>query len=258
MPVDFTVKDHIATMVLNRPEAMNALDPAMREEMYAAWDRMRTDEDIHVVIITGAGDKAFCTGSDLKNTMPPSESFAELYFGKNNPGTMTHGFGTDRPVICAVNGYALGGGMELALACDICIAADTAKFGLTEARVGSVPGSGGVQRLPRTIGKSDAMRMLLTGDMVDAQEAMRMGFVSEVVPLAELMELANKIARRIADNAPLAVRAIKRSILQGLDMPLPAALEMDKQVFGLLRDTQDRIEGRHAFKEKRKPQYKGK
>jgi E-phenylitaconyl-CoA hydratase len=230
----------------------------MREQMYVCWDRMREDEDIHVVIITGAGDKAFCTGSDLKNTPPPTESFAELYYGKNNPGTMTHGFGTDRPVICAVNGYAVGGGMELALACDICIAVEGAKFGLTEAKIGSVPGSGGVQRLPRTVGKSDAMRLLLTGDMVDAHEAMRMGFVSEVVPRDKLMELANAIARRIADNAPLAVRAIKRSIVQGLDMPLPLALEMDKQTYGLLRNTEDRLEGRKAFQEKRKPNYRGK
>ena len=148
--------------------------------------------------------------------------------------------------------------MELALACDICIAVEGAKFGLTEAKIGSVPGSGGVQRLPRTVGKSDAMRLLLTGDMVDAHEAMRMGFVSEVVPRDKLMELANAIARRIADNAPLAVRAIKRSIVQGLDMPLPLALEMDKQTYGLLRNTEDRLEGRKAFQEKRKPNYRGK
>jgi E-phenylitaconyl-CoA hydratase len=257
VPVDFTVKDHIATMVLNRPEAMNSADREMREQVYQAWERMRTDPDIHVVVITGAGDKAFCTGSDLKNTMPPKESFAELYFGNNSPGTMMHGFGTDRPVICAVNGYAVGGGMELALACDICIAVEGAKFGLTEARIGSVPGSGGVQRLPRTVGKSDAMRLLLTGDMVDAREAQRMGFVSEVVPRDQLMPTAYRIARRIADNAPLAVRAIKRMVQQGMDMPLPLALEMDKQAYGLLRDTEDRIEGRMAFKEKRAPVYRG-
>jgi E-phenylitaconyl-CoA hydratase len=258
MPVDFSVKDHIATMVLNRPEAMNSADLAMRKEVYAAWERMRTDPDIHVVVITGAGDKAFCTGSDLKNTMPPKESFAELYFGDNSPGTMMHGFGTDRPVICAVNGFALGGGMELALACDICIAVEGAKFGLTEARIGSVPGSGGMQRLPRTAGKSDAMRLLLTGDMVDAREAMRMGFVSEVVPREELMPATYRIAKRIAANGPLAVRAIKRAVLQGMEMPLPLALEMDKQVYGLLRDTADRIEGRRAFMERRPPVYQGK
>jgi len=258
LPIDVTVNDHVATIVLNRPEAMNSVDPDMRDALYTLWERLRTDESIRVAIITGAGDKSFCTGADLKKTMPPKESFAELYYGNGKPGTMMHGFGSDRPIICAVNGYALGGGMELALACDICIAVEDAKFGLTEARIGSVPGSGGMQRLPRTVGKSDAMRLLLTGDMVDAATAQRMGFVSEVVPREELMPTAQRIARRIADNGPLAVRAIKRMVMQGLDMPLPLALEMDKQAYGILRDTEDRIEGRRAFQEKRAPVYRGK
>jgi E-phenylitaconyl-CoA hydratase len=257
MPVDVTVQNRIATIVLNRPEAMNSADPQMREELYRLWDRLRDDDDIHVAVITGAGDKAFCTGSDLKLTMPPKESFAELSFGRNRPGTMLHGFGTDKPVICAVNGFALGGGMELALACDICIASDNARFGLTEARIGSMPGSGGVQRLPRTVGKSDAMLLLLTGDVVDAQEALRMGIVSRVVPREELMPAAMRIAERIAANAPLAVRAIKRQAMAGMDLPLAHALEVDRYVFGLLRDTEDRIEGRVAFQQKRPPVFKG-
>jgi E-phenylitaconyl-CoA hydratase len=148
--------------------------------------------------------------------------------------------------------------MELALACDICIASDNARLGLTEAKIGSIPGSGGVQRLPRTASKSDAMLMLLTGDPVDALEAYRMGLVSKVVPFPELMPTARGIAERIARNAPLAVRAIKKLIVQGLDLPLVHALEVDKFMFGLLRDTEDRIEGRRAFQEKRAPQYKGK
>jgi E-phenylitaconyl-CoA hydratase len=161
-------------------------------------------------------------------------------------------------VICAVNGYAVGGGLELALACDICIAADNARFGLTEVRVGSIPGSGGVQRLPRAVGKSNAMLMLLTGDVVDAQEAWRIGIASKVVPLPQLMPTARDIAARIAANAPLAVRALKRLVTQGIDMPLVHALDVDKYMFGLLRDTEDRIEGRKAFQEKRKPRYRGK
>ncbi len=258
MPIDVTVKNKIATVVLNRPEAMNSIDPQMRGEMYALWDRIRSDDEIDVVIITGAGEKAFCTGSDLKNTMPPKESYAELLLKHNNPGNMLHRFEADKPIICAVNGYAVGGGMELALACDICIASDNAKFGLTEARIGSLPGSGGVQRLPRTVSKSNAMLMLLTGDTVSAAEAFRMGIVSKVVPLAELMPAALAIAERIAANAPLAVRALKRLVAQGMDMPLMHALDLDKYMFGLLRDTEDRIEGRIAFKEKRKPKYRGK
>jgi E-phenylitaconyl-CoA hydratase len=257
MPIDVTVKDGIATVVINRPEAMNSIDPDTRQELYKLWDRIRDDDDIQVVVITGAGDRAFCTGADLKKTFPPKESFAELFFGRNNPGNITHGFGADKPIIAAVNGYAMGGGMELALACDICIASERAKFALSEVRVGSIPGSGGVQRLPRTIGKSDAMLLLLTGDTVDAHEAMRMGFVSKVVPHGEILSAALDIARRIAANAPLAVRIVKRLVTQGMEMPLVYATDLDRYLWGLIRDTDDRIEGRKAFSEKRKPAYKG-
>ena len=257
MPIDVTVKDKVATAVINRPEAMNSIDPETRQQLYTLWDRIRNDDDIAVVVITGAGDRAFCTGADLKKTFPPKESFAELFFGRNDPGNMTHGFGSDKPIIAAVNGYAMGGGMELALACDVCIASERAKFALSEVKVGSVPGSGGVQRLPRTIGKSDAMLLLLTGDTVDAHEAMRMGFVSKVVPHEEILSAARDIARRIAANAPLAVRVVKRLVTQGMEMPLVYATDLDRYLWGLIRDTEDRIEGRKAFSEKRKPVYKG-
>jgi len=257
MPIDVTVKDKVATAVINRPEAMNSIDPETRQQLYTLWDRIRNDDDIAVVVITGAGDRAFCTGADLKKTFPPKESFAELFFGRNDPGNMTHGFGSDKPIIAAVNGYAMGGGMELALACDVCIASERAKFALSEVKVGSVPGSGGVQRLPRTIGKSDAMLLLLTGDTVDAHEAMRMGFVSKVVPHEEILSAAHDIARRIAANAPLAVRVVKRLVTQGMEMPLVYATDLDRYLWGLIRDTEDRIEGRKAFSEKRKPVYKG-
>jgi E-phenylitaconyl-CoA hydratase len=152
----------------------------------------------------------------------------------------------------------MGGGMELALACDICIASENASFALSEVRIGSIPASGSVQRLPRSIGRSDAMLMLLTGDRVSATEAMRMGFVSRVVPRSELMDQAHAIATRIAQNAPLSVRALKRLVTQGTDMPLVHALDLDRYLWGLLRDTEDRIEGRKAFAEKRPPRYKGK
>jgi E-phenylitaconyl-CoA hydratase len=259
MPIDVTLDKNVATIVINRPQAMNSIDPETRTELYRAWSRIREDDAIHVAIITGAGDRAFCTGADLKKTMPTEESFAELLLMQNNPGNISHGFGgTDKPIICAVNGYAMGGGMELALACDICIASENAKFALSEVRIGSIPGSGGVQRLPRAIGKSDAMLLLLTGDSVDAAEALRLGIVSRVVPSAELMPTAQAIARRIADNAPLSVRTIKRLVTQGLEMPLVYALDIDRYMWGLLRNTEDRIEGRKAFAEKRKPVYKGK
>jgi E-phenylitaconyl-CoA hydratase len=160
-------------------------------------------------------------------------------------------------VICAINGYALGGGLELALACDIRIAADHARFGLPEVRVGSIPGDGGTQRLPRTVGASDAMLLLLTGDHIDAAEALRLGIVSRVVPSADLRREAEAIAGRIAANAPLSVRAIKRLVKQGQGVPLDIAIAHERLTWGTLRDTEDRIEGRRAFQEKRKPVYKG-
>lgn len=258
MAIELKIEDHVAVIRFNRPEAMNSIDVETRETLYRIWEQLRHDDEVRVVIITGAGDRAFSTGADLKNTPPPKESFAELMLMRDNPGTFLHKFGLDKPIIAAVNGYALGGGMELALACDICIASDKAKFGITEARVGSVPGSGGVQRLPRSVSKSDAMLMILTGDIIDAHEAHRMGFVSKVVPHEQLMDAAMAIANRIKENAPLSVRVLKKSIQMGMDLPLQHALEMDKYVYGMLRDTEDRIEGRKAFQEKRKPVYRGK
>ena len=258
MTVELAINDRVAVVTFNRPEAMNSVDPPMRESLHRIWDQLRDDDDVHVIIVTGAGERAFSTGSDLKNTPPPRESFAELMFMQDKPGTFLHRFGLDKPIIAAVNGYAVGGGMELALACDICIASESAKFGITEAKVGSVPGSGGVQRLPRSVSKSNAMLMILTGDLIDARQAQQMGFVSEVVPPAELMPAAHAIADRIKRNAPMSVRALKRSIQMGLDLPLHHALEMDKYVYGLMRDTEDRLEGRKAFQEKRPPVFVGK
>lgn len=257
MSVIVEVADHVATITLNRPEAMNSIDPEMRQELRQLWARIHADDAIRVAILTGAGEKAFCTGSDLKKTMPSGDSFARATFGQAESDHLLAGLTTDKPLLCAINGYAMGGGMELALACDIRIASDNAQFALSEVRIGSIPGAGGTQRLPRAIGASNAMLMLLTGDRIDAAEALRIGLVSRVVPAAELLPAAQAIARRIAQNAPLAVRAVKRLVQQGMDMPLPAAMDTERYVFGLLRDTEDRIEGRRAFQEKRTPAYQG-
>ncbi|HYC47223.1 MAG TPA: enoyl-CoA hydratase-related protein [Burkholderiales bacterium] len=257
MTVLFSVENHIATVVLNRPESMNAIDPDMRRELIATWQRVREDDDVLVVVVTGAGDKAFCTGADLKKTLPSNESFAQETFARAAPVSPVAHMEMDKPIIAAINGYAMGGGMEIALACDIRIASDNAQFALSEARVGSIPGSGGTQRLPRAIGMSDAMLMLLTAERIDAQEALRMGLVSRVVPRDQLMPAALDIAGKIAANAPLAVRAIKRLAKRGMDMPLQQAIDSERYVFGLLYQSEDRIEGRKAFAEKRKPQYKG-
>ena len=257
MAVLYDVAERIATITLNRPEALNALDPESLLELNDAFQRANGDGEARVVILTGAGDKSFCTGSDLKKTMPPKESFAELTFGQPKCLYPFAGMEIDKPMICAINGYALAGGLELALGCDIRIASTNAQFGQSEVCVGSIPAAGGTQRLPRMIGMSDAMLMMLTGNRIDAEEALRIGLVSRLVPPGDLLAVAREIALRIAENAPLAVRAVKRLVRDGMDMPLLTAIQSEQFALGLLRDSEDRIEGRRAFQEKRKPNYQG-
>lgn len=250
-------QDGIAIVTLNRPEAMNAIDPETRVELRHIWRGIAQDDTVRCAILTGAGSVAFSTGSDLKKTMPPAESFAQLAFSGAGQEPMTAGMEMDTPIVCAINGHAFGGGLELALACDIRLASSNAQFALPEVRLGTLPAAGGTQRLPRLVSPSDALKLLLTGDRFDAREALRMGLVSEVLEPADLMPRALAMATRIAQNAPLSVRAIKRLVRNGLEMPLDKALQTEHHVFGLLRDTEDRIEGRRAFQEKRAPVYKG-
>ena len=256
MSIEITVEDRIATVRLNRPEALNAIDDAMRRDLQRAWRRIAEDAAIHVAIVTGVGERAFSAGADLKGAAPDA-SFAERSFGEGANDSLTHGIEIDKPLICAFNGLAFGGGLEIGLACDIRIAAAGAAFALSEVRVGTLPGSGGTQRLPRLIGRSDAMLMLLTGEPIDAAEALRIGLVSKVVAPEELQATAMAIALRIAANAPLAVRAVKRLVRHGEDLPLANALEAERAAWGLLRDTEDRREGRAAFTGKRRPVYRG-
>lgn len=256
-PVRLESQEGVAVLTLNRPEAMNAIDPDMRAALRDAWRQVSEDDAVRCVVLTGAGDKAFCTGADLKKTMPPAESFAQLSFSGQGQPPMTAGMDLDKPIVCAVNGDAFGAGLELALACDVRLSARHARFALPEVRLGTLPGGGGTQRLPRLVSPSDAMKILLTGDRFDATEALRIGLVSEVLEAADLMPAALAIATRIARNAPLSVRAIKRLVRTGLEMPLDKALETEHYVFGLLRDTEDRIEGRRAFQDKRPPVYRG-
>lgn len=257
MPITKTVQDGIAIVTLNRPEAMNSIDPESNEQLLEIWDEVSNNEDIRVLVLTGAGERAFCTGADLKKTMPPADSAARQVFRgdtrHSNFGTLQ----TDKPVIAAINGYALGGGLELALLADIRICSENAQFGLPEVRVGSIPGAGGTQRLIRAVGQSDAMRMLLTGERIDANEALRIGLVSKVVPLSALQETAVNLARAMAANAPLAMTAAKRLAMTGRELPLAGGLELERQAFGVLRDSEDRLEGRRAFADKRAPVFRG-
>jgi len=255
----FSVQDGIATVVIDRPQTMNAVTPEMRAELHRTWERVRTDPDIRVLIITGAGDKAFCTGGDLKHPIAPTASIAEQVFGMPAPRELHAGLDRcDAPIIAAINGYAIAGGLHLALACDIRICSDNARFAFSEVRIGTLASSGATQRLPRLVGQSDAMLMMLTGDRIDAQEALRIGLVSRVVPHGKLMDEARAIAKKIAGNAPLAVRATKRMINRSAELPLSAGLEAERYASSLLNDTEDRAEGRRAFVEKRRPQFKGK
>lgn len=257
MPVTLKVRDLVATITLDRPEAMNAIDPESARQLHEAWAEVSVRRDVRVGILTGAGTRAFCTGADLKKTMPPAESFAELHFGSltgERPVATLH---TPKPMIAAINGFALGGGLELAMLCDIRIASSSALFGLPEVCIGSIPGGGGTQRIVRAVGQSDAMLMLLTGERMDAAEALRIGLISRVVEPQDLMTAAELIASKIAANAPLAVSAVKKLAHLGGELPLSAGLELEQQSFGLLRNSADRVEGRQAFVEKRKPSFQG-
>lgn len=256
MPVTVQRDDgHVAVVLLDRPERLNSLDRAMRDDLQAAWSHLSADPQVRVVVVTGAGDRAFCTGSDLSAGATATETFAVEAFGVGGGDALLKGLDPDLPVIAAVNGLAIGGGFEIALGCDIRIAAPRAEFGLTETRVGSMPGAGGTQLLPRTVGRSLAMQMLLTGERIGAEHALAAGLVSEIADSAldRSLELANLIAR----NAPLAVRAVKRMVRLGDDAPLSTALQLERLAFGLIKSTDDRREGRTAFTERRTPNYTG-
>ena len=257
MRLTFTVDGPVATITLNRPEALNSIDAAMREALLAACDQIRNDDAIRVVIFTGTG-RAFCTGSDLKNTFAGEDSYAvEAFGGAGDRSTADILDLIEKPINCAINGFALAGGLELTLACDIRIAAENAKFGLPEVAIGSIPGAGGTQRLPRTVGITNAMHMMLTGERIDADEALRIGLISRIVAADALMDAARAIALKIASNAPLAVRAVKHLVLTGADLPLKAGIRAERMAWGTLRTTHDRIEGRKAFADKRPPVYTG-
>lgn len=257
MAILYAQQDRIVTITIHRPEAMNAIDPETHRELIDAWIRFRDDPDAWVAILTGAGDRAFSAGADLKKLIPAA--FAAGTSSRHNEyglGGITRGLEIWKPVIAAINGHALAGGLELALACDLRIAAEHATFGLTEVRWAIMPGAGGTQRLPRTVGLGRALEMILTGETIDAQEACRIGLVNRVVPLAELMPTARRWAETICERGPLAVRAAKEAVLRGLSLPLPDGLRLEAFLSGTLRGTEDAAEGPRAFAEKRKPVYR--
>ena len=253
----FEPRDHLLYITLNRPERRNAIDPQTSHELLQAFNAFKDDDNLWVAIVTGSGEQAFSAGADLV-------AMAQALAGGTQPEFMsvpfagiTRGFECWKPIIAAINGYCLAGGLELALACDIRIAAEHATFGLPEPKRAIIPGAGGTQRLPRFVPRSFAMELLLTGERFDADTALRFGLVSRVVPADRLAATANEIAEKILECGPLAVRYIKQAALQGLDMPLEDGLKLESQLIGAVFRSEDAREGPTAFAQKRKPQYKG-
>jgi len=258
MPIEYQKEGHVATFTINRPEKMNALSPDALAEWTEALIDFRDDKSLWVGIVTGAGEKAFCTGLDLSGSAPSSGGPPG---GGGRPAmpteTLVRGLKIWKPLIAAINGYALGGGLEIAMACDIRVAADTAKMGLPEVTLGLMPGWGGTQRLPRLVPLSIGMEMALTGRRIDAHEALKIGLVHEVVPQAELMAVAKARAEKMCESAPLAVWGVKEAILRGYDMPLEEGLKLEPELGRNVHSSKDFAEGRKAFQEKRKPNYTG-
>jgi enoyl-CoA hydratase len=247
----------VATITVNRPDKLNALNAATVDDLRRTMLDLRHDEHVRVIVITGMGGKAFVAGADIRElaALGPLEGKATAHRGQHVFDLIEH---TGKPVIAAINGFALGGGCELALACTLRVAADTAKFGQPEVNLGLIPGYGGTQRLPRLVGRSRALDLLLRGHTIDAQEALRIGLVDRVVPAADLVSAAHALATELAGKAPHAVRAILDAVGRGLGMPLADGLAYEATLFGLVAATDDMREGTRAFLEKRPPVFRGK
>ncbi|MBF6571006.1 MAG: enoyl-CoA hydratase/isomerase family protein [Candidatus Binataceae bacterium] len=263
----FDIRDDIAYLTLNRPQVHNAINPELMVQLAEAWKRVAVDDAVRVIIITGAGDKAFSAGADLARLLPlttrdrpPEDEWDHKLL--QNPElrsvAMLHPFPMHKPIIAAINGYCIAGGMELMLATDIRVAAEHATFGLMEVKWSLIPYAGSLVRTPRQIPYCNAMELLLTGDLIDAPEARRLGLINHVVPRAQLMAKAEEIARKIAANGPLAVRAIKQGVTRTSGRPLEEGYEIENELARGVFSSEDAKEGPRAFIEKRKPIFKGK
>jgi enoyl-CoA hydratase/carnithine racemase len=249
-------KGAIATVTVNRPKVLNALNTPTWADLRTAFEDARDDESVRGVVLTGAGDKAFIAGADIGELAHATALEAEesSRFGQQVLDLIEN---LGKPVIAAVNGFALGGGCETAMACTIRIAADTARFGQPEVKLGLLPGGGGTQRLPRLVGKGRALQLVLSGGMIGAQEAYRIGLVNEIVPAANLIARAEEILKQIAANAPVAVRLSLEAVNKGMDTSQSEGFALEASYFGLCAATDDKKEGTSAFLEKRAPQFHG-
>ena len=248
-------RGHVALITLNRPEKRNALSGQLRCALLGVLDTVARDNEVRAIVVTGAGDKAFVAGADIGEFegRTPVDQFRVM----KAPSMYDALERIAKPVIAAVNGFCLGGGMELALACDIRIASTSAKFGQPEVNLGIIPGGGGTQRLPRVVGLGSALRLILTGDMIDAAEALRLGLVEEVVAPDQLMTRAMAMAETIASKSPVAVAAAKEATRAALSLPLGEGLKLETALFQLCFASDDKVEGVRAFMEKRPAKFTG-
>lgn len=248
--------DGVAVIALNRPRVVNAINSAIREQLPLAVAAAERDSDVRVILVRGAGQKGFCGGADITEFEEPASALAAR--AARQAITWIDVLAQARkPTIAAIHGYCLGGGLEIALACDIRIATADATFGLPEVGLAIIPGAGGTQRLPRAVGLSNALRLILTGERIDAATALRMGLVSDIVPTGELGPRADSLASRIASHAPQAVAFAKEAVRQGSELPLAAGMRLERDLSALLMGTADRLEAAAAFREHRKPLFRG-
>lgn len=252
----FETKNAIAYVTINRPKVLNALNMATMEELRVAFHTIRHDPGIRVVLLTGAGEKAFVAGADIGELARQDPVSAKEYTLRGqNVLNLIENLG--KPVVACINGFALGGGCEMAMAATLRLASENAKFGQPEIKLGLIPGYGGTQRLPRLVGKGIALQLLLSGEMITAQEAYRIGLVNEVVAFSELIPRAEAIARQIIANAPLAAQYILEAVNRGMETPLAEGLYLEAVLFSVVCASEDKHEGTRAFLEKRPPQFKG-
>lgn len=254
--VDYTVQDGVAWITVNRPEKLNALNRETVEAIAAAARRGLDDQDVAVLVLTGSGEKAFVAGADI-GEMAAMDAREGQAFGRFLQTSFDLLERSHKPVIAAVNGFALGGGCELAMACHIRIAGENARFGQPEVNLGLIPGAGGTQRLQRLVGRGKAMELILTGEMVSAEEAHRIGLVNQIVPAAELRERVAALAAGISRKSPVALARAMEAVMTGGDLGLDDAMRLEASLFGLCFATGDMKEGTAAFLEKRKPEFQG-
>ncbi|HUI83393.1 MAG TPA: enoyl-CoA hydratase-related protein [Candidatus Binatia bacterium] len=254
--IKLETKNHIVYITIDRPKVLNALNMATMEELKQAFASIKDDAEVRVAILSGSGEKAFVAGADIGELAQHTPVSAKEYTHRGQ-AIIDSIENLGKPVIACINGFALGGGCELAMACTMRLASENAKLGQPEVKLGLIPGYGGTQRLSRLVGKGIAMQLVLTGEMITAQEAHRIGLVNEVVPQAELIPRAEAIAAKIVANAPLAIQYAMEAVNRGLDLPLADGLFLEATLFGVCCATEDKNEGTRAFLEKRQAQFKG-